>query len=103
MLGTGVFYGLWLNSFSGDTTGIIVSCGRHTGFTNQGGLSLCWNIAGAKKKRAQRGENNTVEEGGKREQKFFFFFRKYMKWKSKSDNQGFSQVQDHNSVSERES
>lgn len=60
---TGVFYSLWLNSFSGDTTGIIVSCGRQTGFTDQGGLFLCWNIAGAKQKRAQSGENNTFEEG----------------------------------------
>lgn len=43
-----------------------------TGFTNQGGLSLCWNIAGAEKKRAQSGENNTFEEGGKRKQKNYF-------------------------------
>lgn len=74
-MGTGVFYGLWLNSFSGDTTGINIFCERQTGFTNQGGLSLCWNIAGAKKKRAQSGENNTFEEGGKREQKCFFFWK----------------------------
>lgn len=26
-----------------------------------------------------------------------------MKWKSEADDQGFAQVQDHNSVSERES
>lgn len=101
MWGTGIFYDLWLNSFSGDTTGINVSCRRQTGFTNQGGLASCWSIAGAKKKSSQSGENNIFDEGGKGNKRLFF--RRYMKWKSEADDQGFPQVQDHNSVSERKS
>lgn len=31
------------------------------------------------------------------------YFKRYMKWKSEADDQGFAQVQVHNSVSERES
>lgn len=33
---------------------------------------MCWNIAGAKKKRAQSGENDTFEKGGKREENCYF-------------------------------
>lgn len=71
MWGTGIFYGLWLNSFPGDTSGINVSCGRQDSL-----IKVAFPCVGILLKQRKRGlrvvKTIHFEEGGKRKQKNYF-------------------------------
>lgn len=102
-MGAGVFYGLWLNSFSGDPTRLNVSSGRQDSLIKV--IFPCVGILLEQRKRGLR----VVKTGhSKRKEKRYrkaIFQKVHQKqrpnWKSEADNQGFPCVQDHSGVGER--